>query len=98
MISNYLINNLLRLNINNKKLAKKGLDSIYSFIERSNMGNKNEILNKLKQNEEKVKKGLYYGYNIGEGLGFTLIGAPIYRNISDAQQINSISIKWHGKK
>ena len=85
MLDSYLLNKLLKIKLKDKTfaLANKSFDYLYSFINRSNIKNKDKILNRMHVNDKKLKKGIYYGYRIGESLGLGLIGTPIYRNISD---------------
>ena len=86
MIDNFLINNLLKFTLKDKtqNLANKSFNAIYSFIDRANIENKDKILKQMTLNDQKLKKGLYYGLRAGEGIGLTSIGAPIYKDLSDA--------------
>ena len=86
MIDNFLINNLLKFTLKDKtqNLANKSFNTIYSFIDRANIKNKDKVLEQMTLNDQKLKKGLYYGLRVGEGVGLGLIGSPIYKDLSDA--------------
>ena len=85
MIDNFLINRLLKFSLKDKtqNLANKSFNAIYSFIDRANIENKDKILKQMTLNNQKLKKGLYYGLRVGEGVGLGMIGTPIYRDLSD---------------